>query len=319
MPDGRRGLSYAYYCICGFCMGSADLVPGVSGSTVALLLGLYERFLGELKKLSAAFRALLIGKWQKVRSHLSSVEWKFLLLLIAGAATALLSLSRAMDWLLDNRPEATAGAFFGLVAASALVAARTLGRWRIGLFLLCAVTAVGSGWAFGFSATPAANPPLIAFFLIGTLAVCAMLLPGVSGSFVMLMFGMYSAVIDALSNLKVAPLGLVGVGVLVGAAAFSPLLATLLERRYDLLMSLIVGVMLGSLRILWPWPAGVGVIASEASETIDGTDFAWPEPSEVLWPVVCAALAFILAAVAGTAGRRLSATSSDKPPESLRP
>ncbi len=318
MIEGRRGLSYVYYCICGFFMGSADLVPGVSGSTVALLGGLYERFLGELKKLSSALRALLLGRWQRTRTHLSSVEWKFLILLLAGAAAAFLSLSRAMGWLLENRPEATAGAFFGLVGASALVAARTLGRWRTWLILLCAAAAVGSGWAFGLSASPATDPPLTAFFLVGAVAVCAMLLPGVSGSFVMLMFGMYAAVIDALREIEVVPLVLVTLGVLLGAATASPLLAILLKRHYDVLMSLIVGIMLGSLRILWPWPGGVGVISSDASEAVDGTGFAWPAGDEVFWPVVCAVLSFILAFVAGNAGRRLSSLSSDKSSESLQ-
>ncbi len=287
-------------------MGAADLVPGVSGSTVALLYGLYERFLGELKKLADAFRSLLAGRWKGIPEKLKKLDWGFLLTLLGGAAVAIGALARVMNWLLENRPFDLAGTFFGLVCAGVLVAALSLGRWKALHAVLCAVTAVASGWLFGLSAGPVADPPLIAYFLVGALAVCAMILPGVSGSFVMLMLGMYGAVIRALDVLDWGTLAVLGSGIVLGAAVFSPLLATLLKRRHAPLMAVMIGLMLGTLRILWPWPGGVGIISADSSRATDGTGFAWPGLSEAVWPTIWGLLAFILATAAGTLGRRLS-------------
>lgn len=299
-------MSLLYFGFCGFCMGSADLVPGVSGSTVALLLGIYERFLGEIRKLSNTLKALLSGRPREAAKRLREVQWSFLTTLLAGAVAAILSLSRGMDWLLENQPTATAGAFLGLVAASALTTARSL-KWNTPRVLSCLLVAAGSGWLFGLSAEPLADPPLLAYFGTGALAILAMLLPGISGAFVMLLLGMYASVINSLSEFSVTELTLLAAGIVVGAAAFAPALGWLLKRKRDAVLSVMTGLMLGSLRILWPWPAGVGTISDDTSGiAVSGTQFDWPAADQVAWPVAWAVLTFIVASVAGSASRRIS-------------
>ena len=142
------------------------------------------------------------------------------------------------------------------------------------------------------------------------LGVCAMILPGVSGAFVLLIVGLYAPLIDALSHRDWTPVGLIAAGVAVGALTFASLLSRLLDRHHDPVMATMVGLMLGSLRVLWPWPNGVGRLGS-SGEAISGTGLEWPRGSEALWPAVCAAVAFV-AGVAVSLGVERSAAGTGK-------
>ena len=301
----------------GFCIGTADLVPGVSGSTVALLLGVYERLLGAVRNVAGAVAALLRGDVRGAAGRLRRVEWALVLPIAAGVLVAVGALAGAVDWLLTNRAESTAGAFGGLVCAAIVVAVRQVRNWRIALAVPAVAVAVVSGWLFGLSATPVAAPHPLVWLGAGVLGICAMILPGISGAFVLLIIGVYAPFVDALSHRDWTTLGLFAAGALVGALAFASLLSRLLNRWFDAVMATMIGLMLGSLRVLWPWPDGVGLLG-EPGEAISGTGLDWPRGGEALWPAVSAAVAFalalgisLLAERHGAAGRLAAGTAGE--------
>ena len=306
----HRYFRLAPHVLRGFCIGTADLVPGVSGSTVAVLFGVYERLLGAVRSIAGVLARALRGDRRGAAGNLRRIDWPLVLPVAAGAAVALATLASGIDWLLRHRPEPTAGAFGGLVCAAVVVAVRQVRTWRVAWAVLAVTAAVAGGWIFGLSATPIAEPAPGVWIGAGALGVCAMILPGVSGSFVLLMIGVYAPFIDALSHRDWTPVGLIAAGAIVGALAFSTLLSRLLERHHDAVMAAMVGLMLGSLRVLWPWPNGVGLLGGP-DKVISGTGLEWPRGSEALWPAVCAAVAFV-AGVAVSLGVERSAAGTGK-------
>ena len=308
--SGLRTLRWVGHGVRGFCIGTADLVPGVSGSTVAVLFGVYERLLRSVRTVARALGSALQGDLRGAAGHLRRMDWVLVLPVGAGAGVALATLASGIDWLLTHRPESTAGAFAGLVCAAVVVAARQVRHWRVPLVMACAIVAVAGGWIFGLSATPIAEPAPLLWVGGGVLGVCAMILPGVSGAFALLIVGLYAPAIDALSDRDWSPIGLIAAGAVVGALAFSWLLSRLLDRHHNTVMAAMVGLMLGSLRVLWPWPNGVGRLSS-SGEVISGTALARPRGGEVLWPIVCAVVAFVLAlAVSRVTARSAAGTGA---------
>jgi putative membrane protein len=276
----------------GFCMGAADIVPGVSGGTVALVFGIYERLIGNVGSGAKALGALVRLDRATFRRHLGEIEWLFLLPLGAGILTAVALLSSVIERLLRERPEVMAGLVLGLVLGSIVVTWRLRGdRSLAHLGLLVAVGLV-TFVLLGFQSGPVSDPALVAYFGAGAIAICAMILPGISGSFLLLMMGMYAAVLAAVHDRELLTLAVFAAGAVLGLALFSTLLNWLLERRHDELLSALIGLMLGSLRVLWPWPNGVGVIGETRAETISGTGLELPASDEILLPVLLAAVAF---------------------------
>jgi len=241
----------------GFAMGAADVVPGVSGGTVALVLGIYERLIHNVRQGAQALKALVTADLAGTRRQLAAVEWRFLVPLLAGIGTAILSLAHLIETALEDHPVPMSGLFFGLVAASAVVAFRLVGRWgtrQVGTLIVVALVA----FAFlGLSSAERVDPPFWAFFLAGAVAICAMILPGISGSFILLMLGMYDAVLAAVNDREVGLLAVFAVGCVLGLALFSSVLDWALRHHHDTVMAGLVGLMVGSLRVLWPWPAGM--------------------------------------------------------------
>ena len=276
----------------GFAMGSADIVPGVSGGTVALVLGIYERLLTNIGTAARAVRDLLRGRMSSARARIVEVEWLWLATLLIGILAAIVTLSAVLEGLLHDHPVPTAGVFFGLVAASTTVAWREIrdpARAHIVMAgSIAAITFVILGLR---SATEATGEEVVTrewwvFTLAGAVAICAMILPGVSGSFLLVMIGMYTEVLGAVNDRDVIALAATAVGCAVGLGVFSTVLNRMLELHHDLVLAAMVGLMVGSLRVLWPWPAG--------TET---TDIAAPEGQVLLTVSVGVAAAIVVIAV----------------------
>lgn len=275
-------------------MGAADIVPGVSGGTIALILGIYERLLGSIRTGARSLGRLARGDTKGFIAQLKAIEWTLILPLLVGIAAAFVALSALIDRLLTDEPEAMAGLFFGLVVASILVAWKLLENRDQTRMAVLAVVAVIAFFVLGLQSGAAASPPSVAFFFAGAIAICAMILPGVSGSFLLLMIGMYTAFVGAVHDREIVQLGFFCLGALAGLAAFSTLLSWVLERHRDTLLAGLIGLMAGSLRVLWPWPNGVGVI-DEADEQVSGTGIELPASMGDAWlPVVLAVVAFAL-------------------------
>ncbi|MCC5850434.1 MAG: DUF368 domain-containing protein [Verrucomicrobia bacterium] len=260
-PQSIRERIYVFFT--GLCMGAADIVPGVSGGTMALIMGVYEDLLAGIKSFDVAMlKEVFTGKW---KAAFARPPWIFLILLGGGIITAILSLSQVIKHLYEFQQILLFAFFFGLIVASILVLARTL-PWNAPRFL-----ALGAGTAFGLlfvSLTPQQMPhdPLTVF-LCGAVAIMAMILPGVSGAFLLLILGQYAWVLEQLNGLRetvgsrdvsglievflnLLPLGL---GAVCGLLFFARILSWLLNKYHWATLAVLIGFMVGSLRKIWPW------------------------------------------------------------------
>jgi len=292
LAQPRRVAEYARLFLTGCAMGAADLVPGVSGGTMAVVLGIYERLLAAVGSGAAALGWLVRGDLRAARRRLGAVDWMLVAPLVCGIAAAVVLLASLIETQLVERPAEMAGLFCGLVAASTVSAGR-LFEWRHpGRLALTAAVAVLTFAGLGARAAPAADPSPAAFFGAGAVAVCAMILPGVSGSFVLLMLGMYAAVIHVIDERLLGDAAVFAAGAGLGLALFSTLLGRLMERARASVMAVLVGLMAGSLRVLWPWPDGVGVTSRLHGETTSGTGLAWPAADNWAAPTAAALVGF---------------------------
>jgi putative membrane protein len=248
----------------GFAMGTADIIPGVSGGTVALVLGIYERLIHNVHTGAQAFKSLLTGDLGEFRTRISSVEWVWLLSLVGGILVAVALLASVIKKLLDEQPIRMAALFFGLVAGSMTVAwrlIRSIGTREVVVVVVVAVAlflvlGLRSDTAVATDTAEIVTKSWWVFFLSGALAICAMILPGISGSFILVMIGMYTEVLGAVNERDLVALAATGAGCVIGLALFSTVLNWSLEQHHDVVMAAMVGLMLGSLRVLWPWPGG---------------------------------------------------------------
>ncbi len=253
----------------GFGMGTADIVPGVSGGTVALVVGIYDRLIHNVREGARALKQLLTGKLADFTATIRRIEWAWLLTLLAGVLLAVALLSSVLERLLDEQAIAMSGLFFGLVAGTIWIAWHMLddgdpaGR-RIDLAIMTvvgvamfALLGLRSDTEVAEGAEEVVTQPLWVFLLAGSIAICAMILPGISGSFILVLLGMYTEVLGAVNDRDIASLGAFIVGCVIGLALFSTLLNYLLERWHSHVIAAMIGLMLGSTRVLWPWPNGV--------------------------------------------------------------
>ena len=269
-------------------MGAANTVPGVSGGTLALMFGFYERLINALGDGARAATQMLRGDLKGALASLKAVEWSLLLPLLVGAGAVVIAVAGPLERSLETHPENMAGLFLGLVIGSLIISWRLMPTWNPRL--LAVVTLVGTsvfaglGWQNG----PLNDPSPLLLFAAGAIAICAMILPGLSGSFLLLMFGLYEAVLTMVDQRLIGDLVIFGLGAALGLAAFATLLSRLLKRHHDPMLAVLLGLMVGSLRVLWPWPHGVGYTSPTGAQTFDGTGLQWPTQGITLWPLLLA-------------------------------
>ena len=252
MKTQRRNIfSWFVLFLKGLCIGIVELVPGVSGGTIAFVSGVYEELLGSIKSLNwTACKLLFSGRWKALWQ---AINGTFLLFLVGGMAISVFSLSEYIPKLIHSYPIAIWSFFMGLILASAVYILKDVQwtrAWRnILLFLV--------GLAIGFAIcrlTPMETPSAYWFiFFSGAIAICALLLPGVSGSFMLLLLGKYAFILDAVANLKVWILLAFASGAVVGLLSFSRLLSWLLRKHYTVTVCILAGCMVGALEKIWPW------------------------------------------------------------------
>ncbi|KAA5541466.1 DUF368 domain-containing protein [Roseiconus nitratireducens] len=257
-PSDRPGISQDLInALRGFLMGAADTVPGISGGTVALILGHYQRLVTAISRFDHRFLAMVRqGQWQTAWRQ---IDGRFLMALAIGMATGILALAGLMHWLLDHRLSETYAVFFGLILASVWIVRRYVVRWRMSCVVTCAL-AVVAAIAIGRLSPASADPSLPYLFVSGAVAICAMILPGISGAFVLLLFGVYHPITGMIKDMvkmdtdlsRLVQMGVFAFGCLFGLLAFSRLLRWLLERHQSVTMAALIGLMLGSLIKLWP-------------------------------------------------------------------
>jgi len=274
----------------GFLMGSADVVPGVSGGTIALVLGIYERLVHAIRTGAGALASVVRGRFSEAWDRANSVEWKLLIPLLTGIGLAIVSLAAVIEHFLEEEPTNTAAVFFGLVAGSILIAWPLVSEWTRGRVATGVGVAVAAFVVLGLRSQEIGDPAALLFLGAGAIAIVAMILPGISGSFILLMLGMYEAVLAAVNEREVTLLLVFLVGATIGLALFSTLLDRALRDHHNTVMAALIGLMAGSLRVLWPWPDG--------TETANLT-----APTEPLMPILLGLAGFAAVMVIGRLGR----------------
>lgn len=246
----RTLLDHFWIAARGFAMGASDVVPGVSGGTMAFILGIYDELLESISAVDMTFiRRIVTFKW---REAFESFPWKFLLAVALGIFTAILTMASMLHWALEEYPVYVWSFFFGLIVASILVVRKRIQNWSAINIGATIIAAVGAFVLVGLTPSETPHTPIL-LFLSGAFAICAMILPGISGAFILVLLGKYSYVLGAVKDLDLVTIGIVGVGAVVGLLSFVRLLRWMLRKNHDLVVAILAGFMLGSLRKVWPW------------------------------------------------------------------
>ena len=259
-------------------MGAADIVPGVSGGTIALVLGIYTHLIDTVREGAAVLGAAVKGDFSGAVEKFKAVDWAFFIPLLVGIGIAVLALTPVIKHLLETQPVRMAATFFGLVVGSIVVTAQ-----RLKLDATRAATLVGVAivafFVLGLRSGPVSDPALWYVFIAGAIAICAMILPGISGSFLLLMLGVYETTTGAVKDMDLAYIAVFGLGAVLGLAGFSTVLHWALHHYHQLMLAGLTGLMLGSLRVLWPWPNG--------TEGTEGNEM-WMPSGDVWVPILLA-------------------------------
>lgn len=242
--------SYIRLFLTGFAMGTADLIPGVSGGTIAFLSGIYEELIYSIKFVTGdVMKIALKGRLIKA---VKMVPYKFLVPVAVGLFSAIFLLAKTLSYLLEHYPVYVWAFFFGLVIASTLIVMKRVVKWDISDILGFVIAAVITYFVVGLVSveTPATLP---VFFLSGMIAIVAMILPGISGSYILLLLGKYQQVLAAVTSKDFLTLIVFALGAVVGLSLFSRLLSWLFAKHHDISVAILSGIMLGSVRKIWPW------------------------------------------------------------------
>ena len=249
----------------GCAMGAADVVPGVSGGTIAFITGIYEELINSIKSIDISAIKLLCSL--KFKEFWAKINGNFLLAVLCGIALSVLSLAKAMTYLLEHHPIMVWSFFFGLIIASSLLVFKEIKRFNILSALSIIVGAITAYYITVLSPTQTPNDWWF-IILCGAIAICAMILPGISGSFILLLMGKYLYILGAISSFDIATIALFGTGAAIGIISFSHILSWLLKHFHTATISLLMGFMIGSLNKVWPWKQTLETTLDSHGETI---------------------------------------------------
>ena len=248
-----RVLSALVNLVRGALIGVAEVVPGVSGGTIALIIGLYETLIGSAASFVKGLLGLLRGQASEARQYLRDVHWRVIVPVGIGMATAVVVGAAVIEPLIEEYPVQTRSVFFGLVVVGISVPARMVGRWDVRAVALAVPAAAVAFVLTGLPPATIGDPSLLVVAVAGAVAVCALALPGVSGSFLLLSVGLYEPTIAAVNDRDLAYLAAFAFGATLGLASFVLVLQWLLSPRPRVTLVVLAGLMAGSLRALWPW------------------------------------------------------------------
>lgn len=246
----RSTKKYALTYLKGMAMGAADIVPGVSGGSIALIAGIYQELLESINSFTLE-NLKLLAKFE-LKAFFKAVNGSFLLSLLLGILTSIFALSRVITFLMNFHPIPLWSFFTGLILVSAFIILKDIKRWNFGVVLAVAIGAAVAWWVTNLP--PTTTPDAIWFtFISGSIAICAMILPGISGSFILLILGQYEPILEAVKDRNIMKLAVFAAGCAVGILSFSRVVSWLLRRFHSLTIGLLSGFMLGSVNELWPW------------------------------------------------------------------
>ena len=280
----------------GMAMGAVELVPGVSAGTIALLTGVYEEFIDALKSFSTVFPILKKGDIKAVWKHING---NFLVALFAGMGLGIVALIELIKYLLEFQAIPIWSFFFGLIVVSSIFVGRTVTTWKTPQVISLIIGTIFVYWITG-SAPSNASDSLIFVFVSGMLAICAMILPGISGSFILVLLGMYAYIIESVSEFNIAVILTFGVGCILGLVSFTHLLSFLLKKYHNTTIALLTGFMIGSLNKIWPWKNTLetmidrhGEVVPKLQENILPQNMKTGDP-QITIAIACAIAGFLL-------------------------
>lgn len=258
----------------GALIGVAEIIPGVSGGTIALIVGVYESVISSAESLvsgvvTAAVDGVRRRGLARARGHFADVRWRIILPLLVGMFTAIIVASAVIAPLVANYPVQTRALFAGLIVASLIVPIRMVGkRWKAHEFVTATLVAIVMFLLLGIPAADAVDPSRWLVLLAAAVAVCALVLPGVSGSFLLVTVGMYAPTLAAVNERNFAYLGVFVLGAILGLSLFVSGLQWLLKHRHRITLAVMTGLMVGSLRALWPWQSADSQLLAPANDVV---------------------------------------------------
>lgn len=293
----RKLKDYLVISLKGMAMGAADVVPGVSGGTIAFISGIYEELLSSISNIN-------IGLFKTLKSDGLSKAWQqlngnFLLALLVGIFISVVSLAKGIKYLLENEPVLLWSFFFGLVLASIIYIAKQLSHWNV---ITIITLLVGAGLAYYITTLDplvSENSSSLFLFLAGAIAICAMILPGISGAFILVLLGAYQPILTAVNDRDYKVIALVGLGAIVGLLTFSRILKWLFKKYKNYTLAALTGFIIGSLNKIWPWKKTLsfrmnshGVEVPFKEESI--SPFSFAGDNQLLMAIVLAVIGFAL-------------------------
>lgn len=307
----KRIIDYIMVAVKGACMGSADVIPGVSGGTIAFITGIYDDLLGSINAIDAtAVKLFFTGKFKEFWKHING---SFLVSLFCGILISVLTLAGLMQYLLEHHPIQTWAFFFGLIVASSIFILRGIEGWNLKavLFLIFGVFLGVTICTLSPTTTPDA---LWFIFLSGAIAICAMILPGISGSFILLILGKYQYIMGAISGLtsgqaigeSIVVLGVFAVGAVCGILAFSRFLHWLLGRFHKETLITLAGFIIGSLVKVWPWSDKEAIVRAQFPDAVSVAEASLQIDMQVGSAILFAVIGFSLVTGIEIVGKMLS-------------
>ncbi|MDG2226834.1 MAG: DUF368 domain-containing protein [Flavobacteriales bacterium] len=304
----RSLLGYLLLLLKGMAMGAADVVPGVSGGTIAFISGIYEELLDTINSVNLG--ALKTLKKEGVKAAWMSINGNFIVTLFLGIVISIASLAKLISYLLEAHPILIWSFFFGLVLASILYVGKQVKSWNAGAIISIII---GAGLAFWITILPplSNSDELWFIFVSGMIAICAMILPGISGSFILLLMGSYQTVLGAVKDKDLLTIGVFMAGAVIGLLSFSRVLKWMFAKYHDFTIAILTGFLIGSLNKLWPWKETISTRVNSHGERVP---FIQENilPADCVDPPIIIALLFCVSGIAVILGMELVAKKRKK-------
>ena len=301
--------SFKQYCVVtakALGMGVAEVIPGISGGTIAFITGIYEDLINAIKSVNIEFaKKILTLKWKEA---FSIVHWKFLLAVAIGNLVAIKSLAKIISWLIHNHPTYLFAFFFGLILATIPIIARVVQKWDGKRISLAVIFTIGTYFFVGMVPVSTPNTPLFLFFS-GMIAISAMILPGISGSFILVILGKYLFILDAINHHDFASLAYLGAGICVGILIFVRVLSYLFTKFHDTTLACLTGLVIGSLNKIWPWKETVRSIEGRQGKIIPVEQInILPDAFtlEIVWVLLICLVGFAVACALNSDPKKIS-------------
>lgn len=281
----------------GIAMGAADVVPGVSGGTIAFISGIYEELLGSISNVNLKLIKTL--KNEGLKAAWNKVNGSFLLALFIGIFISIISLAKTIKWLLENEPILLWSFFFGLVLASIIYIAKQITKWNFISIIVMIIGAFIAYYVTTLNPLVTENSSLLFLFLAGAIAICAMILPGISGAFILVLLGAYKPILSAVNDRELKTIAAVGLGAVVGLLSFSKILKWMFTNYKNYTLAVLTGFIIGSLNKIWPWKETLtwrtnshGIEVPFKQQSI--SPFSFDGDSQLLFATLLAIFGFVL-------------------------